>query len=79
MQIPRTLKARLSRMASALGVSLPELVISILNEKTINVTLTSSDYQAIAKATEVAEKTGRRCATQFEHTARTKGQAGTRG
>lgn len=79
LQIPRTLKARLSRRAVQLGVSLPELVISILNEKTINVTLTSADYKAITEATKHAEKTGKRCATQFEHSARTKGKAVARG
>ena len=56
---------RLKKEAKKAGKKLPQYVASKLTEATIDVTLTSEEYKAIAEATEKAERTGKRCATEF--------------
>ena len=65
LQIPRPLMGRLKRKARQVDMTLPNYVIAILTNATRDVTLTSSDYEAIARATKQAEKGGKRCATRF--------------
>jgi len=66
MQIPRTLMGRLKLKARRMGMSVPNYVITILTHETKDITLTSRDYEAIARATRKAERSGRRCATRFD-------------
>ena len=66
MQIPRTLMGRLKLKARRMGMSVPNYVTTILTHETKEITLTSNDYEAIARATRQAERTGRRCATRFD-------------
>ncbi len=63
LQIPRTLKVRLYRMALKKRMNLSELVIKILLAETADIPISSGDYEAIASATKKAEKTGKRLAT----------------
>lgn len=65
VQIPRSLMGKLKRQAKQMGVKLPTLITQLLTNATLNVTLSSEDYQAITDATRKAEQTGKRCATQF--------------
>jgi hypothetical protein len=66
MQIPRTLMGRLKLKARRMGMSVPSYVTSILTHETKDIALTSNDYEAIARATRQAERTGTRCATRFD-------------
>jgi hypothetical protein len=66
LQIPRTLMGRLKLKARKLDMTLPHYIITILTNETHDITLTSKDYEAIARATREAERTGRRCATRFD-------------
>lgn len=66
LQIPRTLMGRLRKAAKKSGVKVPAYVAAVLAQQTLDVVLTSHDYEAIAKATKEAEQTGRRCATRFD-------------
>jgi predicted DNA binding CopG/RHH family protein len=65
LQIPRTLMGRLKSKAKVLGMTFPHYIIMILTNETHNTTLTSQDYEAIARATKEAERSGRRSATRF--------------
>jgi|GEM_PF-1774552 len=65
LQIPRTLMGRLRKLARKQGVKLPHLVTTILTSQTNDIVLTSKDYEAIARATQKAERTGKRCKTEF--------------
>ena len=69
LQIPRTLKVRLSKEAKHQGLKVSELVVRILAAETADIPLTSRDYEAIRIATEKAEKTGRRLATVIDDAA----------
>jgi len=66
LQIPRTTRVRLSRAAQKRGMSLSEFVLRILASETANWTITSKDYEAIRKATQKAEETGKRLSTQLD-------------
>ena len=66
MQIPRTLLGRLKIKARKMGMSVPNYVTTILTHETKDIALSSKDYEAIARATRQAERTGRRCATRFD-------------
>lgn len=63
LQIPRTLKVRLYRMAQKQRIKVSELVVKILLAETAQMPISSSDYEAIAKATKRSEETGKRLAT----------------
>lgn len=63
--LPRTTMIRLKKYAVERNIKLGEAVLSIINEAVAHVTLTSTDYANIAKATKTAEKNGRRIATPF--------------
>ena len=69
MQIPRTLLGRLKIKARKMGMSVPNYVVTILTHETKDIALSSNDYEAIARATRQAERTGRRCATRFDRPA----------
>lgn len=66
MQVPRTLLGRLKIKARKMGMSVPNYVVTILTHETKDIALSSKDYEAIARATRQAERTGRRCATRFD-------------
>lgn len=66
MQIPRALLRRLQREAKAAGMTVPAFITAKLTQATVNTTLTSQDYEAIAKATKEAERTGKRRSTRFD-------------
>jgi Trm5-related predicted tRNA methylase len=66
LQIPRTTKTRLVREAQRRGIKVSELVVEILAAKTANWSISSKDYEAIRKATAIAEKTKRRLATVLD-------------
>jgi hypothetical protein len=63
LQVPRTIKVRLDREAARKGMTVSELVIRILAAETATWPISAKDYEAIRKATEAAQKTGKRLAT----------------
>ncbi len=65
LQIPRELMGKLKRRARDTKSSLPELVIYFLDQAAAHVVLTPEDHAAIARATQKAEDSGKRCATAF--------------
>lgn len=69
LQIPRPLMGRLKLKARQMDMTLPNYIIAILTNETHDITLSSKDYEAIARATAEAERTGRRCATRFDRAA----------
>lgn len=73
LQIPRTLKVRLYRMAQRQRIRVSELVVKILLAETAHIPISSGDYEAIAKATKKAEDTGKRLATVLDDSTRLKG------
>jgi hypothetical protein len=75
LQVPRTIKTRLTRESQRRGISVSELVVEILVAKTANWPISSKDYEAIRKATEEAEKTRRRLATILDGSEGHKGKA----
>lgn len=61
IRMPRTLHARLVKLAAKRGESLKDTVIAILNKSVEKVPLNDDDYKEIAEATRKAvEKNGRR-------------------
>ena len=66
---------RLKKKAKLMGMSVPRYVIAELSAQTNDIVLSSQDYEAIAKATRLAEETGRRCATRFDDPEGAKGKA----
>lgn len=72
LQVPRPLKVRLVRMAQKKKIKVSELVIKILFAETADIPISSRDYAAILKATQQAEKTGKRLATILDDPERPK-------
>ena len=64
-QIPRHLMLRLKKCAKKRGQSLTQFATEALYSTVENVSLTADDYRRIAEATELAQSTGRRHATDF--------------
>lgn len=61
IRMPRTLHARLVKLAARRGESLKDTVIAILNKSVEKVPLNDDDYKEIAEATRKAvEKNGKR-------------------
>ena len=61
IRMPRTLHARLVKLAAKRGESLKDTVIAILNKSVEKVPLNDDDYKEIAEATRKAvEKNGKR-------------------
>lgn len=61
IRMPRTLHARLVKLAAKRGESLKDTVLAILNKSVENIVLDENDYKEIAEATRKAvEKNGRR-------------------
>lgn len=61
IRMPRTLHARLVKLAAKRGESLKDTVIAILNKSVERVPLNDDDYKEIAEATRKAvEKNGKR-------------------
>ena len=65
LMIPRTMRARLERAARKSGKKLSTFVVELLASITANWTITAKDYEAIAKATKIAERKKKRVATVF--------------
>jgi hypothetical protein len=76
-KVPRGLKRKLERLAAQRGETLSELVVGIFTKATDGITLTSDDYEEIARATRAAEQ-GRKIDGRRRKRAdgpRTKGEA----
>jgi hypothetical protein len=65
MSVPRTTVMRLRKRAHELRVPLAVVVNEILAAQTASIELTSKHYDEIAKATKLAEQTGKRLATHY--------------
>lgn len=74
VRMPRTLHARLVKLAAKRGETLKDTVIAILNKSVEKIALDDNDYKAIAEATRAAvEKNGRKySAGAYSHAARTR-------
>lgn len=68
LQVPRTTVMRIKRIARKRGCPVSHIVNEILAKHTHHVELTAADYEAIAKATRIAEQTGKRVATHYPDT-----------
>ena len=66
LMIPRTMRARLERAARKSGKKLSTFVVELLASITANWTITAKDYEAIARATKIAERQKKRVATVFD-------------
>jgi hypothetical protein len=53
--VPRTLGARLRRLARSRNETVTGLVVGILNHSVMDVELTAEDYETIAKAVRAAQ------------------------
>lgn len=61
IRMPRTLHARLVKLAAKRGETLKDTVLAILNKSVDKIALDENDYKEIAEATRAAlEKNGRR-------------------
>jgi len=68
VELPRSIKVRLMREAQRASMSMSQFIIRLLNLATESIAISARDYEAIAKATKEAERTGRRISTKLDNT-----------